>query len=221
MTFSQEILRLYVPDELKNMREEALRAGIPVADDETLQYLLYTVKALQPKKILEIGTAVGLSGSAMLLAQTGAVLTTIEADETSYVQAKENFSRFSLGDRVTAHLGDAGEILPAMPRESEGLYDLIFLDGPKAQYVKYLPDLKRLLRVGGVLFADDVLFYGWVNGDAPKKRHAIVDKIKEYLREISADRQFVTSVLPIGNGVAVSVLIGKENDTKGREAKEK
>ena len=90
---------------------------------------------------------------------------------------------------------------------SAGRYDLIFLDGPKAQYLKYLPDLKRLLKIGGVLFSDDVLLYGWVNGEAPKKRHVLVEKIREYLRVLCDDESFWTSVLELGDGVAVSVRV--------------
>ena len=191
MKFSQSVLKLHISEELKKKREEAKENGVPVADEETLAYLLYTVKTIRPKRILEIGTAVGISGTAMLLAESGARLTTIEVDE----------------DRVTAYLGDAGEILPAMPKESNGAYDLIFLDGPKAQYLKYLPDLKRLLKIGGVLFSDDVLLYGWVNGEAPKKRHVLVDKIREYLRVLCDDESFWTSVLELGDGVAVSVRV--------------
>ncbi len=207
MKFSQSVLKLHISEELKKKREEAKENGVPVADEETLAYLLYTVKTIRPKRILEIGTAVGISGTAMLFAESGARLTTIEVDEDSFLKAKENFAFFSLSDRVTAYLGDAGEILPAMPKESNGAYDLIFLDGPKAQYLKYLPDLKRLLKIGGVLFSDDVLLYGWVNGEAPKKRHVLVDKIREYLRVLCDDESFWTSVLELGDGVAVSVRV--------------
>lgn len=207
MKFSQSVLKLHISEELKKKREEAKENGVPVADEETLAYLLYTVKTIRPKRILEIGTAVGISGTAMLLAESGARLTTIEVDEDSFLKAKENFAFFSLSDRVTAYLGDAGEILPAMPKELNGAYDLIFLDGPKAQYLKYLPDLKRLLKIGGVLFSDDVLLYGWVNGEAPKKRHVLVDKIREYLRVLCDDESFWTSVLELGDGVAVSVRV--------------
>ena len=176
-----------------------------MADDLTLQFLLVLLRAAQPKKILEIGTAVGLSGAAALLALPQARLTTIEIEENSYLQAKENFAFFGVEDRVNAYLGDAGEIIAAMPREMNGTFDFIFLDGPKAQYSKYLPDLKRLLRSGGVLFSDDVLLYGWVDGEAPHKRHVLIDKLREYLREICADEELTTSILKIGDGAAVSV----------------
>ena len=204
-SFSDGVQRLDICEPLKIMREVAKAAGIPVADDLTLQFLLVLLRAAQPKKILEIGTAVGLSGAAALLALPQARLTTIEIEENSYLQAKENFAFFGVEDRVNAYLGDAGEIIAAMPREMNGTFDFIFLDGPKAQYSKYLPDLKRLLRSGGVLFSDDVLLYGWVDGEAPHKRHVLIDKLREYLREICADEELTTSILKIGDGAAVSV----------------
>ncbi|MDD6995238.1 MAG: O-methyltransferase [Candidatus Borkfalkiaceae bacterium] len=203
--FSKSLVRADIPEALKQKREEARAAGVPVADDETLQYLLFTVLTLQPKRILEIGTAVGLSGAAMLLKKNDARLTTIEIDESSYLAAKENFRFFGVEDRVNAYLGDAGEILSAMPREINGAFDLVFLDGPKAQYIKYLPEIKRLLRAGGVLLSDDILLYGWVDGEPPKKRHMLVEKIRGYLRVLCADKEFLTSILPLGDGLAVSV----------------
>lgn len=204
-SFSKSLVRADIPEALKRKRAEAKEAGVPVADEETLQYLLFTVRALQPKRILEIGTAVGLSGAAMLLETSAARLTTIEVDERSYLAAKENFRFFGVEKRVNAYLGDAGEILPVMPRENNGAFDLVFLDGPKAQYLKYLSEIKRLLRTGGVLLSDDILLYGWVDGEPPRKRRMLVEKIREYLRVLCADKDFLTSILPLGDGVAVSV----------------
>jgi len=172
--------------------------------------LLLTLTALQPKRILEIGTAVGLSGAATLFACPNAKLTTIELEEERYAEAKKNFLELGVEERVSAYLGDAGEILAMM----DGEYDFVFLDGPKAQYEKYLFDLKRLMKKGGVLFADDVLLYGWVSGEepTPQKRHSIVDKLRSYLKTVSEDPEFMTSVLNLGDGVAVSVYLGKTKD---------
>ena len=192
-------------------RIAAMRAALkdrrdPVCADETLQYLLFTVRCLRPSHILEIGTAEGLSGAAMLLEEEKARLTTIEIDEERYRRARQNFASFGLEGRVRRILGDAADVLPALDTG----YDLIFLDGPKAQYINYLPELKRLLRAGGVLFADDVLLYGWVGGSvpAPQKRHSLVGRIRDYLAAVTSDEDFITSVLEIGEGVAVSVKRG-------------
>ncbi|MBQ8657980.1 MAG: O-methyltransferase [Clostridia bacterium] len=210
MKYTASLVQLHIDERIAELRTEALHRGIPVADDETLQYLLLTVTALQPKRILEIGTAVGLSGAAMLRACPKAKLTTIELEEERYEEAKQNFIELGVSERVTAHLGDAGEILSMM----DGEFDFVFLDGPKAQYEKYLFDLKRLMKKGGVLFADDVLLYGWVSGEepTPQKRHSIVDKLRSYLQTVTTDKEFLTSVLDIGDGVALSVYLGEKND---------
>ncbi len=207
MEYTASLVKLHINKELSSRRQEALDRGIPVADEETLNFLLLTVEMVKPKRILEIGTAVGLSGTAMLLACPDAKLTTIELEEERYVEAKNNFFHFGVADRTVAHLGDAGEILSMM----DGEFDFVFLDGPKAQYEKYLFDLKRLMKKGATLFADDVLLYGWVSGEepTPQKRHSIVDKIRSYLQTVTNDEEFITSVLNVGDGVALSVYKGK------------
>jgi predicted O-methyltransferase YrrM len=207
MNYTASLVKLNIDERIAKKRESALSRGIPVADDETLQYLLVLLTALQPKRILEIGTAVGLSGSAMLYCCPEAKLTTIELEEERYQEAKANFEKFGVSSRVNAFLGDAGEILAMM----DGEYDFVFLDGPKAQYEKYLFDLKRLMKKGATLFSDDVLLFGWVSGEeeTPQKRRSIVEKIRSYLDVLTNDPDFVTSVLNVGDGVALSVYQGK------------
>ena len=203
MKYTASLVKLNIDSRITKLRMEALERGIPVADEETLQYLLLTLRIAKPKRILEIGTAVGLSSTAMLYACPEARLTTIELEEERYLEAKKNFADFGVSERVNAYLGDAGEILAMM----DGEFDFVFLDGPKAQYEKYLFDLKRLMKKGAVLFADDVLLYGWVSGvePTPQKRHSIVDKIRSYLDVVTNDADFITSVLDVGDGVALSV----------------
>ena len=203
MKYTASLVKLNIDERISARRADALARGIPVADDETLNFLLLTLRATRPLRILEIGTAVGLSSVAMLLECPSARLTTMELEEERYLEAKQNFADFGVSDRVNAYLGDAGEILAMM----DGEFDFVFLDGPKAQYEKYLFDLKRLMKEGALLFADDVLLYGWVSGEepAPQKRHSIVDKIRSYLDVVTADKDFITSVLNVGDGVALSV----------------
>lgn len=207
MKYTASLVKLNIDERLVSRRKDALARGIPVADDETLQFLLLTLAASRPTRILEIGTAVGLSSVAMLQECNGVHLTTIELEEERYLEAKRNFVDFGVSERVNAYLGDAGEILAMM----DGTFDFVFLDGPKAQYEKYLFDLKRLMKPGAILFADDVLLYGWVSGEepTPQKRHSIVDKIRSYLETVTADADFITSVLNVGDGVALSVYKGK------------
>ena len=209
MKFTASLVKSNIDPEIQALREDALARGIPVADDETLNFLLLTLSIAQPGRILEIGTAVGLTSVAILKSLPTAKLTTIELEEERYIEAKQNFAKFGVEGRVNAYLGDAGEIIAMM----DGEFDFVFLDGPKAQYEKYLFDLKRLMRKGAVLFADDVLLYGWVSGEVPtpQKRHSIVDKLLSYLHTVTSDAELQTSVLDVGDGVALSVYNSKEN----------
>ena len=208
MKYTASLVKPNIEKRLAARRAEALARGIPVADEETLNFLLLMLEMYQPERILEIGTAVGLSGVAMLQTLPKAKLTTIELEEERYEEAKRNFTEFGVETRVNAYLGDAGEILAMM----DGQFDFVFLDGPKAQYEKYLFDLKRLMKKGAVLFSDDVLLYGWVSGvePTPQKRRSIVEKIRSYLQTLTTDEDFRTAVLDVGDGVALSVYHGKE-----------
>lgn len=182
------------------LRERAKTERDPTAADETLSYILNTLAERSCGRILEIGAAEGLTSCAMLSVCGGARLTAIELDPVRAANARKNYSLFGVSDRVTLHEGDAGEILPMLG----GGYDLIFLDGPKAQYLKFLPDCKRLLQRGGVLLSDDVLLFGWVTGEPPKKRRMLVGHIREYLDALKRDADFETEILNIGEGLAVS-----------------
>lgn len=181
------------------LREKAKEVRDPTAADETLGYILGLIEKKQPRRILEIGAAEGLTSCAMMLASR-AELTAIELNPERAEQARKHFELFGLSERVTLHEGDAGEILPLLAGE----YDLIFLDGPKVQYRKYLPDCKRLLSQGGYLLSDDILLFGWVRGEAPKKRKMLAEHIREYLRALEEDCELQTEILELGEGLAVS-----------------
>ena len=191
-------------EEIQALRQNAFKAEIPVSDDETLCFLQTFLSSIKPQNILELGTAVGVSGAVMLKTCNGAHLTTIERDENFYNAAVENFKNLELSDRVTAVLGGAGEVIESLP---ENAFDFIFLDSAKVQYIKYLPRLKKLLKTGGVLVADDILLFGYITGEeeVPKKRKMLVEHIKEYLSAVTNDKELYTTILDIGNGVAVSV----------------
>ncbi|MDE7167567.1 MAG: O-methyltransferase [Clostridia bacterium] len=193
-----------IGEEIQVLRQNAFKAEIPVSDDETLCFLQTFLSTIKPQNILELGTAVGVSGAVMLKTCTGAHLTTVERDENFYKAAVENFKSLDLADRVTAILGDAGEVIEGLP---ENAFDFIFLDSAKVQYIKYLPRLKKLLKSGGVLVADDVLLFGYITGEeeVPKKRKMLVEHIKEYITAVTNDKELYTTVLDAGNGIAISV----------------
>lgn len=194
---------LELPHILKDMYEKARAKEIPVSDLETLNLLKTLLSIKKPQKILELGTAIGLSGGFMLDICTSAHLTTVEKNEEFFEKAKENFKSLGFCGRVNCILGDAGEIIKGL----EGNFDFIFLDSAKVQYIKYLPELKRLLTIGGVLVADDVLLYGWVTGEAPKKRKMLAEHLREYITAVTSDEDLSTTVLDVGDGAAVSVKI--------------
>ena len=178
--------------------------NVPVVRPKTLEMLLSEVKKDNVKRILEIGTAIGFSGSKMLLANTHSMLVTIEKSEFMYKVAEKNFQRLGLNDRVTQILGDAKEVLNQMADAKEK-FDLVFLDGPKGQYLTYLPILKELLVDGGIIFADDVLFRGLVQGDAwPKHRiRTLVLNLRKYLEEVQKS-PFKSQLYDIEDGVCIT-----------------
>lgn len=191
--------------EVEDLLQSAAIREIPVSDRETLTFLSTLLSALKPSEILEIGTAVGVSAAVMLSVCGDAHITTIEKNEKFYSEACENFKKFGITQHVSAILGDAAEVLPTLSEQ----FDFIFLDSAKVQYVKYIPQLKRLLKCGGTLLADDVLLFGYITGEneTPKKRKMLVEHVKEYLSAVISDPCFRTTVINAGNGLAMSVKI--------------
>jgi predicted O-methyltransferase YrrM len=198
-----QFVHLQVCEPLAQMRKDAFARNIPTADDETLQFLMCMAAATKPKHILELGTAVGISGIALLQTCPQAHLTTVEKNADFFAEATLHFKTAGLENRVTAICGDAGEVIQTL----NGTYDFIFLDSAKVQYVKYLPRLKQLLASGGVLLADDVLLYGWVNDEAPTppKRKMLVEHIREYIQAATSDPELITTVVNIGDGICMSI----------------
>ncbi len=199
--FTQSKVHLDINEDIAKMRKEYREQGIPTILDEGLNLLLLTLKLKKPKKILEIGTATGMSGICMLDVCKDAHLTTIEAHEPSYRTAKANFKKHNYTNRVIAHFGDAGDII----RFLDGKFDFIFLDGPKARYYDYLPELLRLLAPGGVLFADNVLFRGLVECEKPPHRdNTIVRNLRAFIDILTQDKNFTTSLIDAGDGILIA-----------------
>lgn len=192
-------------ENIQKLRESAFARGIPTADDETIGFLKNLALAVKPQNILELGTAIGISGAVMSEACPNAKLTTVERDENFYNEALQNFKALGLCERVNAVHGDAGEVINTLG----GGFDFIFLDCAKVQYVKYLPTLKKLLKSGGVLVADDVLLYGWLTGQTPipQKRKMLYMHLKEYVDTVTCDEELSTTILNIGDGIAISIKL--------------
>lgn len=170
------------------IKENANRRGVPIIREESHNQLIEIVKRVNPKNILEIGTAVGYSGILMLEACPNAKLITIELQEDKVKEAKDNFSLAGLEKRVTIIHGDCLQEVSLMVADSkfDNYFDFIFLDGPKAQYIKMLESLIMLTKSGGTILADNVLFRGYVKDqtDMPKRFKTIVKRLHMFLDAI-------------------------------------
>lgn len=190
---------------LNQIEKKAKEACVPIIRQEMQSFLKTLLAAKKPKAVLEVGTAVGFS--ALLMCEYGPAdmaLTTIEKYEKRIPVAKENFRRAGRESQITFLEGDAAEIL----KELEGSFDFIFMDAAKGQYIHFLPDVLRLLEPGGLLISDNVL----QDGDIMESRFAVErrnrtihSRMREYLYTLTHHPELVTSVLPLGDGVTLSV----------------
>ena len=184
---------------------------VPIIRKETANFLQAMVAAKQPKRILEVGTAVGYS--ALLMAQVmpeGTDIITIEKYEPRIPVARRHFEEAGLSDRITLLEGGAGGIL----KELDGSFDFIFMDAAKGQYVHWLPDALRLLAPGGLLMSDNVLQDGTIveSRYAVERRDRTIHvRMREYLYTLKHMKNLETAILPIGDGVALSVRKERED----------
>ena len=192
------------------IEKEALADGVPIIRKEMGNLLKVLLLLKQPQKILEVGTAVGYSS--ILMSENmpeNCRITTIENYEKRIPVAKNNFKRAGKEEVITLLEGDAMDIL----KELDGTYDFIFMDAAKGQYIHYLPNVLRLLSDGGCLVSDNVM----QDGDIIESRFAVERRnrtiharMREYLYELKHREDLVTSIIPLGDGVAVSIKQGVE-----------
>ena len=186
----------------EELEKYASENRVPIIRSKSLEILVSEVKEKQPKRILEIGTAIGYSGSKMLLASPNSKLYTIELDEERCLLARENFKKAGLNDRVVLWEGDANEIL----RYLDGTFDFVFLDGPKAHSIEMLPKIVECLEKGGEIFADNVLFYGYIEKEGVyNKKKTIIRNMRAYLEELEKNEMLTSKILDIEDGIAISV----------------
>lgn len=192
-------------DYLENLEVFAKQNHVPILRPKSREVLVKTLKSAGAKNILEIGTAIGFSGSLMLLAMPNARLTTIELNQSSIEVANQTFQNLGLSNRTEIIQGDATEIIKNLTQK----FDFIFLDGPKTQYVKQLPYLKNLLNTNGVLLADNVLFMGKVLSDEyPKHKHrSCILKLRQFIAEVQNDPSFDSKIIDIEDGLLVAKKI--------------
>lgn len=176
----------------------------PIIRSQSMKILQQLVKERKPKNILEIGTFIGYSASVMLDANKDAYLISLEKDKQNAVDAIKNLKEQGFTGRFEVVNCDAFDYLQ---ENSLNQFDLIFLDGPKGQYYKYFPYLKKMLKSGGVLVADDVLFYGLVESKEKieHKHRSLVNNLRKFLALLNDDNEFETVVHHIDNGMSVSI----------------
>lgn len=182
------------------IQRTTLKTFTPVVDDDVARLLRLLVRLLRPRRILEIGTSIGYStfSLACAMADRDGMITTIEYEPLVAAQARENFIRAGVADRIETLVGDAREILPGLPPG----YDLIFQDADKKLYPDMLPDCLRLLRPGGLLLADDALFPVM---DLDVQWQDLCDPIDRFNRLVASNPDLESTLLPIGDGLVMAV----------------
>lgn len=192
------------------IEKEAIADYVPIVRKEMQTFLKMILELKQPEQILEVGTAVGFS--AVLMAEYNPKpcrITTIENYKKRIPIARENFKRAGKEEQIVLLEGDAAEVLKTLKEP----YDMIFMDAAKGQYLNFLPDILRLLKDGGILISDNVL----QDGDIVESRFAVTrrnrtihKRMREYLYTLTHHKELVTTVLPVGDGITISVKKGRK-----------
>lgn len=192
------------PKDITALEKKAADEGVPIIRRSTQNLLRFMLMLKKPKRILEVGTAVGFSAILMAKTYEECTIDTIEKYPPRIKEAKENFESFGLCDRISLLTGDAADIL----KELNGSYDMIFMDAAKGQYIYYLEDIIRLLPAGGVLISDNVL----QEGDIIESKYAINrrdrtihQRMREYLFAVNHDERLESTVLVEGDGLTMSI----------------
>ena len=188
--------------ELDKIKHKALEEHIPIIMDDTLKVVGDLLSKIQPKFILEIGTAVGYSAMCFSkYIKDGGNIDTIEREHERVEEARKNIEIVGVADKINIIEGDAVEILPTINKK----YDVVFIDAAKGKYPFFLKEALRMLAPKGIIFADNVLYKGYVMSDYNKhKQRTAVRNLREYIKEVSENPNLKTEILEVGDGLAVS-----------------
>ena len=187
--------------ELTKIKEKALEEKIPIIMDDTLEVIANILKDKRPNKILEIGAAVGYSAICFseYLSENGKI-DTIERDEERIAEAKDNFKKVGVDDKIKLYEGEAVEILPTLNEK----YDIVFIDAAKGKYPFFLEQALRMLNDDGIILADNILYKGYVMSDYNKhKQRTAVTHLREYIKLTTENPKLETKILEVGDGLAV------------------
>ncbi len=196
---------MFNEEELKIVKEKAIENHIPIIMDDTLEKIEEILKEEKPKRILEIGTAVGYSATMFAkYTDENCIIDTIEIDEERAKEAKENIEKIGVANRINIIVGNAVDILPTISQE----YDIVFIDAAKGKYPVFLENAIRLIKNGGLILADNILYKGYVMSDYNKhKQRTAVRHLREYIQEITENEKLESEILEIGDGLAITRVI--------------
>lgn len=200
--YKEENKRKMNKKEISIIKKKALEDKVPIIMDDTLEVVAKILTEIKPNKILEIGTAVGYSAICFSeYLQENGKIDTIERDAERVKEARENIKKAEVEDKINIYEGDAVEILPTLNDE----YDVVFIDAAKGKYPFFLNQALRMIRQGGVIIADNVLYKGYVMSDYNKhKQRTAVRNLREYIAEITNNDKLETEILEVGDGLAIS-----------------
>lgn len=208
------------PAFLEEIEAYARAEGVPVVRRQTQGLLKFLMAFARPERILEVGTAIGFSALLMCeYAPAGCRIVTVERREDWLEKARENIAGAGRQEQITPILGDAAQVLPKLTES----FDLIFMDAAKGQYLRFLPQVLKLLSPGGLLISDNVLQDGDVLESrfaVPRRNRTIHARMREYLYELKNHPELETVILPVGDGVTLSVKRSPAGDAQGGAAEE-
>lgn len=208
--YIEDYLEMIFPTEdeyLEKLREIAVEDGVPIVDRQVGEFLKMLILMEKPKKILELGTAIGYSSSLMAKTLKSVEIDTVEINSNMAIMARTNLHNQNLEDRVKLHVQDALDFL----KETKETFDLIFIDAAKGQYEEYFKYSLKCLSSQGLIIMDNVLFHGMVArpGIVDRRKITIIKRLRKFLPNILSSKKFDTSLLPIGDGL---LLIRRTNE---------
>ena len=196
-------------DKILEMEEYAKEYNVPIIERDSIAFIMKFIKANDVKEILEIGSAIGYSAILMASVKDDVKITTIERDETRYMECLKNVKKCELEDRINVVYQDALEM-----NLSGVSYDLIFIDAAKGQYTKFFEKFKYFLKPGGVIISDNLKFHGHVGNRskiASRNLKQLVGKIENYIDFLKDNDEFETKFYDVGDGLSVSI---RKNDVQ-------
>ncbi len=192
-------------EKLENFRQQCVERGLPIIHKEVGQYLRLVINQLHARSIIEVGTNVGYSSifMSMVMKNEGKVVT-LERSEKFYEEALKNIQSFNLEKNIEVHFGDAVENLDKI----DGTFDMAFIDAAKSYYRTFFDKCSMKMKSGGIIISDNVLYQGMIATDelVVRRKKTLVRNMRNYLEYISNDERYITTVLPLGDGLAVTLI---------------